>query len=276
MSFLHNQSGRRLAKWIGLAGLFVMTAGGAVANQPKWIWSTQNAKDGETVFFRKAIKLNKETKSANLTMSCDNGFEAFVNGKKVLVGSDWGNAQKTDVKKHLKPGMNLIAVKAWNDGGVAGLVGKLEVVSITDRHKAYTTDSTWRSSKSGAKGWETLGFDANGWKTSTETGKLGDNPWGNVFVLAQQDGTDVKKSNPADLKLAKGFKSELLYTVPKGSQGSWVAVCVDDKGRIIASDQGDKGLYRIDPRGDERSRSRSSISTFPAHRVCSTRTVLCG
>ena len=49
MSFLHNQSGRRLAKWIGLAGLFVMTAGGAVANQPKWIWSTQNAKDGETV-----------------------------------------------------------------------------------------------------------------------------------------------------------------------------------------------------------------------------------
>ena len=122
MSFLHNQSGRRLAKWIGLAGLFVMTAGGAVANQPKWIWSTQNAKDGETVFFRKAIKLNKETKSAKLTMSCDNGFEAFVNGKKVLVGSDWGNAQKTDVKKHLKPGMNLIAVKAWNDGGVAGLV----------------------------------------------------------------------------------------------------------------------------------------------------------
>ena len=70
-------------------------------------------------------------------------------------------------------------------------------------------------------------------------------------MLAQQGGTDVKKSNPADLKLAKGFKSELLYTVPKGSQGSWVAVCVDDKGRIIASDQGDKGLYRIDPRGDE-------------------------
>ncbi|MDP6337672.1 MAG: hypothetical protein QF562_03850, partial [Verrucomicrobiota bacterium] len=72
MSFLHKQSGRRLAKWIGLAGLVVMTAGGAVANQPKWIWSTQNAKDGETVFFRKAIKLNKETKSAKLTMSCDN------------------------------------------------------------------------------------------------------------------------------------------------------------------------------------------------------------
>ena len=101
------------------------------------------------------------------------------------------------------------------------------------------------------QGLETLGFDAKGWKTSTETGKLGDNPWGNVFVLAQQGGTDVKKKCPADLKLAKGFKSELLYTVPKGSQGSWVAVCVDDQGRIIASDQGDKGLYRIDPRGDE-------------------------
>ena len=137
MSFLQKKLGRRLAKFIGLAGLFTMTAGGAVADQPKWIWGAKNAKDGETVFFRKNIKLNKSTKTAKLTMSCDNGFEAFVNGKKVLVGSEWASAQTADIKKHLKTGMNVIAVRAWNDGGVAGLVGQLDVASTTDRHKIY-------------------------------------------------------------------------------------------------------------------------------------------
>jgi len=44
-----------------------------------------------------------------------------------------------------------------------------------------------------------------------------------------------------------GFQVEKLYTVPKDKQGSWVCVTTDPKGRIIASDQGDKGLYRITP-----------------------------
>jgi len=37
---------------------------------------------------------------------------------------------------------------------------------------------------------------------------------------------------------------ELIYTVPKAEQGSWVNLCVDGKGRIIASDQFG-GLYRF-------------------------------
>ena len=235
--------------FIWLTGLLVSTNVKSFADQPNWIWSSKNAKDGETLFFRKDIKLNKETKSANLTMSCDNGFEAYINGKKVLAGSEWTIAQKVDVKKHLKIGKNVIAVRAWNDSSnVAGLVGRLDVASITARHKIYSTDKSWVFSSKNPKGWKSLGFDAQGWKTSKETGKLGDKPWGNVFAIAQNGSVDAPKSNPEDLKLAKGFKSELLYNVPKGSQGSWVAVCVDDKGRIIASDQGNKGLFRIDPR----------------------------
>ena len=235
--------------FIWLTGLLVTTNVKSFADQPNWIWSSKNAKDGETLFFRKDIKLNKETKSANLTMSCDNGFEAYINGKKVIAGSEWTIAQKVDVKKHLKIGKNVIAVRAWNDSSnVAGLVGRLDVASITARHKIYSTDKSWVFSSKNPKGWKSLGFDAQGWKTSKETGKLGDKPWGNVFAIAQNGSVDAPKSNPEDLKLAKGFKSELLYNVPKGSQGSWVAVCVDDKGRIIASDQGNKGLFRIDPR----------------------------
>lgn len=48
----------------------------------------------------------------------------------------------------------------------------------------------------------------------------------------------------ANLKAAKDFKAELIYTVPKEQQGSWVAMCTDPKGRLIVSDQYGK-LYRL-------------------------------
>jgi putative heme-binding domain-containing protein len=49
-----------------------------------------------------------------------------------------------------------------------------------------------------------------------------------------------------NIKIKKDFKVELLYTVPKETQGSWVALCVDPKGRLITSDQYGK-LYRVTP-----------------------------
>ncbi|HTL59130.1 MAG TPA: c-type cytochrome [Candidatus Limnocylindrales bacterium] len=48
----------------------------------------------------------------------------------------------------------------------------------------------------------------------------------------------------ANIKVAKDFKIELLYTVPKKPEGSWVAMCMDPKGRLIVSDQ-NGALYRV-------------------------------
>ncbi len=46
------------------------------------------------------------------------------------------------------------------------------------------------------------------------------------------------------LKTLPDFKVELLHTVPKAEQGSWVSMTVDPKGRLIVSDQYGK-LYRV-------------------------------
>lgn len=57
----------------------------------------------------------------------------------------------------------------------------------------------------------------------------------------------LPSATPAEsLKLVKDFKVELLYSVPKSLQGSWVNLCVDPKGRLIVSDQYGP-LYRITP-----------------------------
>jgi len=43
-----------------------------------------------------------------------------------------------------------------------------------------------------------------------------------------------------------GFKIELLYSVPKAEQGSWVSMTSDPKGRLIVSGQ-DGPMYRVTP-----------------------------
>ena len=60
-----------------------------------------------------------------------------------------------------------------------------------------------------------------------------------------------------------GFKVELLYSVPKPQQGSWVAMCNDDKGRIIVSDQFG-GLYRFTPPAPGKQLRQSDIEKVPA------------
>jgi len=55
------------------------------------------------------------------------------------------------------------------------------------------------------------------------------------------------QATPVDsLHVADGFKVELLYSVPKDRQESWVAMTVDPKDRLIVSDQYG-GLYRVTP-----------------------------
>ena len=51
-------------------------------------------------------------------------------------------------------------------------------------------------------------------------------------------------TQPNDLQIAPGFQVDLLYTVPKEEQGSWVGVTYDNQGRLITTDQYG-GLYRI-------------------------------
>jgi glucose/arabinose dehydrogenase len=61
---------------------------------------------------------------------------------------------------------------------------------------------------------------------------------------AQSDAHPVR--NSVDLNLPKGFVAEQVYEVPNAEQGSWICLTVDNRGRLIASDQ--KGsLYRMTP-----------------------------
>lgn len=71
-------------------------------------------------------------------------------------------------------------------------------------------------------------------------------------------------ATPIDrIRVAKGFKVELLYSVPAKDQGSWVNLCTDDKGRLLVSDQFG-GLYRITPPTVGETLRQEDIETVPA------------
>ncbi|MEI7780475.1 MAG: LamG-like jellyroll fold domain-containing protein [Planctomycetota bacterium] len=56
-----------------------------------------------------------------------------------------------------------------------------------------------------------------------------------------------KPSTAQPFAVPAGFRVERLFVVPKNELGSWVCLATDPQGRLLASDQGDKGLVRITP-----------------------------
>ncbi len=68
------------------------------------------------------------------------------------------------------------------------------------------------------------------------------------------------------ITLPEGFDAEVVYAVPP-TQGSWVAMAFDPQGRLVVSDQDDKGVFRVtlpsatDPKGEVRV---EPLPGFPA------------
>jgi putative heme-binding domain-containing protein len=88
------------------------------------------------------------------------------------------------------------------------------------------------------------------------------------LTTKQKDKTPSATAAEA-LKVTKDFKAEMLYSVPKDVQGSWVNMCVDPKGRLIVSDQYGP-LYRITPppigsRAEETKVEKLDLSLGGAH-----------
>ncbi|MEO2088896.1 MAG: heme-binding protein, partial [Gemmataceae bacterium] len=64
---------------------------------------------------------------------------------------------------------------------------------------------------------------------------------------ARAPGTPVKTPDAEKVKVVKDFKVERLYTVPSDTQGSWVCMTTLPDGRLVVSDQYDKGMFVVTP-----------------------------
>ncbi|MBT4011539.1 MAG: c-type cytochrome [Planctomycetaceae bacterium] len=202
-----------------------------------WLWRKKQAGDGERVTFVKTIELEKVTNST-LVATCDNHFVFYVNGQRVASGDEWASSSSVSVAKHLKVGKNELRAVCVNDGvGLGGFVCKLVLQLASGKLQYVVSDEHWTC---------TVSDGSPEMQAVFVHGKHGMRPWGTP-LHGSSSGALVGDVPPQTFQLLPGFQVELLYSVPRDTQGSWVCIAFDKKGRLIASDQGGKGLYRITP-----------------------------
>lgn len=212
---------------------------------PRWIWThadaLQRAGDDERAWFRRTVSLARAPREAKLVVAADNACVVTIRGEEVLENEDWAQPVFADVARELRAGDNVIGLAAENDGGPAGVLLSLELTFDDGATQTIVSDARWTFGDGSNAAWNTAEFDASAWKPAFELAPLGADPWGKH---------EAKKFEPAratpaeELKVPEGYRAELLYTVPRRKQGSWVALCFDDRGRMITSDQYG-ALYRL-------------------------------
>ena len=214
--------------------------------KPEWIWR-EGKTDNNPIYLRKKFEIPGEIKVARLYTTCDNEAAVFLNAKNAGRIPDWGSPiLNMDVSKSLQKGTNEIAVEAKNRGGIAAFVFKLEVETMDGKKHQFVSDKSWKLSTSKLAGWNKFGLDDSSWNEKIKTfGAFGMAPWGIPGKEGPKGNTKSKQPAGTDqLTIADDFAVELLYTVPKDEQGSWVSLC-KAPGGFYACDQGDKGLFHL-------------------------------
>ncbi len=155
-----------------------------VGSPAQWIWAAQT-RNNQTVYFRKIFTLTKVRTSANLYVTCDDFFTAYVNGHPVAHSSPepnndfvWKQVHRVDVTQFLHSGKNLLAIEGKNAGGAAGLVAMLDL----GKKRVIATDRSWLCSERASSNWRSDLSAGAGWNPISVEGVLNSGPWENSLV----------------------------------------------------------------------------------------------
>ena len=211
---------------------------------PKWIWVQGESGKDQQAAFRYSFELDTVPSKAELLFAADNGATAFLNGEMLAENRDWATATREDARKLLRKGKNVLAFAAKNEDGPAGLIVELVLTAEDGVIKRIQSGNSWKAATPKERNW--LGeFDDSGWRAASEVGAYGDAPWGKI-VLRNAPPVGIEATMEDQITVPSGFEVQLLYSVPKSREGSWVCLTSDDRGRLLACDQYG-ALYRVTP-----------------------------
>jgi hypothetical protein len=187
MGILEPSGGR--ASWIGLDSGAEESRESASVAAASWIWFPEGEPAASapvgTRYFRRSLDLSEAVPlgKALFSLTADNDFTLYVNGKKAGSGASFGQLFDFDVTGLLRPGRNVLAASCKNAGDApnpAGLIGLLWVELSGRDPIALSTDGSWRSSEKEEPGWEGTELDDSAWKPARVLGAYGLAPWGKV------------------------------------------------------------------------------------------------
>ena len=226
-----------------------------------WVWdqpdANQTTQSDDPRFLRRTFTLSAKVAKADLWITADNHYTAYVNGKKVGQDGEWNTVEKYDVAKYLVPGKNVLAIKARNQGGPAGVIARLHVRTADKKDLYVVTDQHTKITQHAAKGWEQVAFDDAGWFAAIVLGDAGIGPWNLAGSPAPTGkGYDVSAVDPKIKGRLSAQEQRKHFVVPEGFVVELVAadplvinpitLATDDKGRIYVSES---HTYRYGPPG---------------------------
>ncbi|NOT30541.1 MAG: DUF1080 domain-containing protein, partial [Planctomycetes bacterium] len=208
---------------------------------PCWIWSHARPGADEEAWFQRRLELAEAPRKATLYAVADDGFEAYFNGVLVAAGEGTERTQQVDVSARVRPGTNVLALWARNIDGPGALLASLRLEG-DGWQRLIATDPSWRAARREPRDWLSSADDP-AWQVPHSFGPIGTEPW-------PQPSNQVKHARLTALEgeqvtVPEGFVAELVYSVPRARQGSWVALTFDPAGRAYAADQ-HGFLYRVE------------------------------
>ena len=218
-----------------------------------WIWSPAYAKDevpAGNCYFRKTIMVGGKVDFAQAHVACDNTYELYVNDQPVGNGSDWRKMDVHDITKLVKPGVNVIGIKASNtDAGAAGLVARIIVKEGGGTFESFSSDASWKTSVKEFEKWKETGFRDREWIAAKVYGPLGGVlPWGDEVVISNEGSRFLVDPE---------FAVERLVTDDQA--GSLINMAFNAQGNILVSQEGGPLLLVSDA---DRNGSFEKVQTF--------------
>jgi alpha-L-rhamnosidase len=225
-----------------------------------WIWYPEGnpavAAPVAQRYLRRTFSVPAGTVSAaRLVLSGDDTVDVWVNGRYLAgsrrVADSWHQAVYVDLAGALRTGANTVAVAARNNGGPAGVVGRL-TVATTAGTVDLVTDGAWRAAQAVPENWAEPDLNDGGWAAAADLGAYGVAPW-NANVSAPDLTaaapvrasalTTERRTDPVGIDVPKPmFGWRLTSDVPGQVQGAYQvtvgttadATGVWDSGRVVS------------------------------------------
>lgn len=210
----------------------IAIASTASAQEAEWIWTPKHSKDRVpqvSCHFRKSFTM-RSPEEGQITITADDQYELYVNGRRVGRGRSTRQMQEYDVTRALVRGRNTLAIRVTNRrGSTAALAAR---VLVKDRGKEwanYSTDRTWKTQLNPFPLWNTSLYNDRLWPRAQSFGKLGDTPpWDIEEGVASED-----RHLSGRFQVAEDF--EVQRILDDEQTGSLIALTVNEFGHIIAS-----------------------------------------
>ena len=209
-----------------------------------WIWSAAPAAKGGTVVFEREFSMEKIPNDVRIRLMSTAGCKVLLNGEVVSEHTDVKRPKVFSCKKQAVAGGNKLRIEATSGGDSDAILMSMIVTGEDGLRRRLETDASWK----------VITNDSS--KAAKELDPYAGSPRGDVFAPLRPSVT-----KPEDIRLPEGFKVELLHALDE-DEGSWVAMCMDAKGRLIASERNGR-MVRITPPPPGAPPSATRIEPIP-------------